>query len=439
MDSETISNPYRQNVGDNYWLAPFAGRKTAFARLHQQLADTTTNEAVAYVGRRHIGKTALLRHFDTVFDDTYVGIYIPMAQTPVDNEADWLLALAQAATAVIVERGFTLSRLADIEPPAADHRAWLSNVFMPEIFGVIRHHRRLVFLLDDAERLLEAITSGRLPGDSFAYLHSLLDQYPQLGFALTVDASREGDLAHMSPLVRLTGVYRLTNLSADETAWLLQEPVTGIYTVPNETAAAVQRATGGTPVLVQLFGDAFFKRWEVLPELNVMTVDDVKAVTPSVNSRADGMLRELWTGFTVNEQLVLSAVSSLAYSDPLGKIDTPTIESWLVETDYPMDATGVNAALRSLEYHEILSLTGGKVTINAGLIQSWLIENARLTTPVQTAPPEPAPPKSRRVQVLVIALIVLIIGLIVVISLTSAPETRTAAPAAPTVTLVGND
>jgi len=432
------TNPY----GDST-LAPFAGRKTAFARLYQQLTAPHRRGAVTFLGRRRIGKTALLTHFETFFDETFVSVYLPLKEIALEDEDDWLLTLAREATKALVRHSFTLSHLSELEPPETGLGDWLADQFMPEMMTIIRPHRRLVFLIDDADSLLDAVSAGKLPGEHFAFLHRLLEQHPQIGMALTADAERETDLSRMSPLVNLThNAHRLSVLSEDECLWLLRQPVTGLYTVPDDCAAPIYRLTGGEPGLTQRFASELYQRWQVYTDLNVMTLDDVKALTPRIYAQSAPDFRQIWQRLTLNERLALTAISGLLYGDPLRSIDTAAMEAWLVETDFPMDATTINAALRGLEYREIVSATSSGLTLTTGLMQTWLLENARLderpatAAAVRVQKPRPAALKRPRlIYAAGIGLILLVVALILV-SLSRAPRPPTSGSGEPTVTLV---
>ncbi len=371
-------NPYHAKYGDDQSAgsAPFAGRQDAFARLYARLFDPTSTSAMLFMGRRHSGKTALLRNANSVFKETALGIYVPLRQIVLDKESVWLLALAQTITAELVEQGYIVSRLSQLDAPGDDMRYWLEVIFLPQILGAVR--RKLLILLDDADRLMMAVRSGQLPADTFDYLLSLTQKNPRFYITAAMDTEFEDDLDDLAPLVMPNDVIRLTRLAPDETKWLLQAPVQGLYSIPDDCTLAVQRTVGGAPGLVQHFGYQFFQRWEATPELNVFTLEDVKAVTPSIYLYNEADYHDLWERLTSNEQLVMTAISGLLYDDPIGRIDAAALQGWLVDTDYPLDITAINATLRSLEYHEILQPTPNGISLSADLMQTWLLENARL-------------------------------------------------------------
>ena len=85
----------------------------------------------------------------------------------------------------------------------------------------------------------------------------------------------------------------------------------------DEGIESVFAATGGQPRLIQRFGFHLFQRWEMQPNHTTLTQQDVKQITPLVYNQSETELRTVWTETTRNERLVLTAISSLLYADPL--------------------------------------------------------------------------------------------------------------------------
>jgi hypothetical protein len=431
-------NPYHANYGTTEGLAsaPFAGRKAPFARLYARMFDPVNTGAILFMGRKHSGKSALLLNTDAVFKETAVGIYVPMRELLLENETQWLTGLAQAITTALVDTGFTLSRLSQLDPLGEKPRDWLEINFLPQIFGALK--RKLLLLIDDADWLLAAVKSGRLPADSFSYLLSLTKKYEDLHVALALDSDFEDDLPAFAPLVAPNDVLRLTSLAPDESQWLLQTPVRGLYSVPDECALAIHRVVGGAPGLVQHFGYELFKRWETYPELNVFTLEDVKALSPSIYLYNEPDYRALWERLTVNERLVLTAISDLVYNDPLGHISASRIQSWLVDTDFPLDVTTIHATLRSLEYGEILLPTTEGIALSASLMQSWLLENARLgrrtavTSTATAVPVERAPGLTGLATPRVLRTLAIILAMLIIINVIAYAWVNGGSPTTPT-------
>ncbi|MBI5668311.1 MAG: hypothetical protein HZC41_09915 [Chloroflexi bacterium] len=427
-------NPYHPVPDDDLLpLLPFAGRQKAFERLYQQITDPVQARTTIFLGRQHVGKTAFFLHFHPFFEETYVGVYVPLGYTPLNHEADWLKALAQRTTAALVGRNFTLSRLPEIQPDQGSSRDWYETEYLPEALAAIRRYRRLVYLFDDVEHLLAAVADGRLPPDTFDFWHRLQEQHRQLSLALTMDAEREAEVARLAPLAAVTDSFRLTNLTAEESADLLRQPVAQLYTVSDEAAAVIFRATGGDPRLLQRFGQHLFRHYEAEPQRTTLTSEDVKAITPAIYRESEADLARRWETLPPNERLALRAIIGLLYADPLTPISPADIEAWLVETEFPLDSTAIHAALRSLEYRELIG--GTPLHVTSGLMQTWLLDNVRQSQPARRAPTAAAT-AHRPWWLIGAALVVLAIVVLVILSIVQMPQGAAQFTPQPTVTLV---
>ncbi|NWF69644.1 MAG: ATP-binding protein [Chloroflexi bacterium] len=406
-----MENPYRSAPDDAYVPAPFTGRQPAFTRLYGYLNDVERTQAFVFVGRRQIGKSALLWQFDAVYGDSFVGVFAALETLPLRSESGLLLALAHLIENALIQREFTLSRVPEVPPTLenAAARNWFGGEFLPGVFRALRSNRRLILLLDNAHLLIDALAAGTLAADFGAYLAELLQAYPQLGLVLTLDETRETDLPALQPLAG--EVFRLTNLKLGECAALFPAGM-------DAAAVTAYRATGGQPALMQRFG------------YYLLQSGNAKAASAQVYQASVEEFRQTWLSLTRSERLALTAISGLLYADPLAKIDADSISQWLIETDYPLDTTSINAALRSLEYREILTHSASGNALAAGLMQRWLLENARIETP-------PMPAARRRWWVIGTIVATLFAILLLVIALSSAPGTNPASDAPATVTLVG--
>ncbi len=424
-------NPYRPFAAPSA-DAPFAGRADALLRLRQHARESASGGALVILGRARTGKTALLLRCAAADDDSLVAVYTPLAAPPA--EAAFLAALAQAAAAVLARRDFTLRHLPPLPPETSPLlREWFASEWLPEACLAVRPHRRLLWLVDDAHHLAAAASSELAPGLP-AYLFDLLRRFPQARLALAVDDSAEPALPHLAPLAQREGAVRLANLDADAVRDLLRAPVEGLYTVTDDAAAAVYRETGGQPDLVQLAGLHLFERWHTQPDRTALTPEDVRALLPTLVAGADAFFREQWRAASYNEKLVLTALSGLIYDDPLRPLDAAAVESWLVETDYPLDTTAIHAALRALEYREVVAAVPG-LTLRAGLLQAWLLDNARLDRGGAAASASAPGQRQRLAIALVIGL--LVVGLLAALALSAAPRPSASGTSAPTVTLSG--
>ncbi|MDZ4769067.1 MAG: ATP-binding protein [Chloroflexota bacterium] len=464
--SESAS-PYHQGNPARLRYAPFAGRQEAMARVAALLADPGRADGLLFLGVPGIGKTALLHAIAAALPDAFVPVYLPLQ--PLDSpapgatlhETAWLLALAEAITAALVDRAFTLSRLEQIEPPGDDPRGWFEVTFLPPIFGALRGDRPLVWLIDDADRLVAAVRAGTQSTDLFAWLSALLGRARTITVILTADDAIEGDLAMLAPLIGMNDTLRLAPLGSDDLRWLLTAPVAGAYTLTESALTAAATLTGGFPALAQSLGVQLYRRWQAAPEIESLTSRDVNAMQPSVYLTAEESILTAWERLTPNERIVLAALAGLHYDDPLRRANAESIQRWLTSGESPLDITTIQTALRALEYRHWLTLAAEGAALRSAVQLQWLLANASARIRVRTTArvesgerprrysrdrqsgrdgrgheSEAAPIPRRALRWLVIAFVVVLLANAVAFAVTRGTPALTVEAPPPTVTLV---
>ncbi len=424
-----IRNPYRPRPEDDPASGPFAGRERIFEQLYRAITRPGGIPTTLILGGLDMGKTALVYRFQDVFGAENLAVPIRLQKLTLNHERDWLVALATGATKALVDQNYTLARLPELLPPEDAIRTWFDESYLQPVMSLLRRGHRLIYLLDDVEVLLQAVEDGRLPPDTLAHLHGLRQRYPALGFVLTLDAGRDDLLPRLEPLLAAdqTATARLERLERDEVRWLMNEPVDPFYSITIEALEVIYRATGGFPRLCQRYGFQLFLRWQVKPERKIMEAEDARQVTALVYPQSEAEFAAIWKRLPLDERLVLNAISGLTFDDPLTSASSSAIQTWLVETDYPLETTAIRSAIRGLEYAQLVETNDGKLRISSSLFQRWLLENARPETTSAAAQP--------RWRILLAAAVVL--GLLIAGLLLLSQSTRPAAEsAAPTITLL---
>ncbi len=434
LDNQSLfANPYRPAEGDETALAPFAGRQKAFEHLYQRLTDPTSAGVSIILGRRDIGKTALLRHFGAYFDDTFVDVYIPLKNQNVRSESDWLNVLALSTMQALSQKDFSLNKLPKQNAEDADMRRWMTSEYLPEMFDLIRG-RRLVWLLDDTGSMIQWTKADKLPADHFTYLDGLVKQHQNLGIIMAMDSRYEMLIPGMSPLVSLTDVYRLANLAEEETRALMQQPIKNEFRVNDEAAALVHSTTGGLPRLVQRFGAALYDYHQVTDTpRTILTAEDVKNVTNTVQRQSTDDFQKIWDETTRNERLILTGITRLTYDDPLSPVTISSLSNWLLESDFPLDITAINAAIRGLEYAELIDNDKTGIRLRASLMQTWLLQHAELQSTTKTAALVP-----RRVLIAAAILLLMVIVVLAFVVSQQRPNETAVSTLQPTLTLIAN-
>lgn len=416
------------------------GRAAVFDRLLQHITTPTARSALVLLGRTGIGKTSLLRTFVEYDDDVRVSVYVCLSAEVVADEVTFWRTLIAANTEQLAAYGYNADRLppfpdeladsaqADAATPKHDEaasvgiahlRAWLSLTYLPLVFRITRPQRYVVWLLDDAHHLLDALDTGTLAPDFHQVLQGLLVEFPLLSMVFALHTDHDARLANRAPLVMPGNSVRLTRLSSADTAVLLRLYIPGAL---ESVCEAVYRATGGDPRLVRHYGEHLAQR----PQDEIY-VETVRQLLPTVYAASQPILQDVWHTLDANERVVLRAIAALRYAHPLREVTAGQIESWLVDTDTPLDLTTIQAALRSLEYRELVASGAEGMLPTTDLLQRWLLET--------TDPPQAAPDvQLGRGRWLLLAVLVLAVVLSLVL-LSQAPAPAVVTDAAPTVTL----
>lgn len=387
MSEQTPSPDNNSHVVSPY--QPYAGRETLFARLQQHILDPTHRNAVVITGQRHMGKTATVIEFTRIFSDPILPVLVMPDNIAVPfNTENLVHLLVERINSILAEQDFSLERVPALEDrlqsettdedteeteaeveveveetPPISEIAWFMDVYIPEVIAIIRPHRRLVWLFDDALYL----NTGN--DDTIGYLHDLLIQEHQLAIILTMDTQDDTALTGLQPLVDPVRVERLQPLSAEDARTLMDLYVPE---VDDGLLSKIVTASGGYPQLTKWFAHAFAET----PNASFETLRQ------TVYQQSDEPFRDLWQLLTRDERLVLTAITSLIYADPIKPVNAKRIESWLVETDYLLDIIAINAALRGLDYRHVVSYQeDGGIKLTVGLMQKWLLEQARLDAP----------------------------------------------------------
>jgi len=344
---------------------PFAGRDALYARLQQQILDQPQRQAIVFTGQDGMGKTALLQHFTHTFHDPILSVYFPLGELNWTDEEAWIRLLRTATAQLLLEHNYSMSRLPERTAPDEESKppplaAWFREEYLPEILAILRSHRRLVWLFDDAENLWE-----NLPAEHLTYLHDLLAEQEQLSIILTLNSRHEDELSKLQPLVNPVFTERLHPLEREEVEKFFKEIAPALS---EAQINQIYENSAGFPTLVQRYAEGMTK-----PGAQLTSVDD------AVYSASTEEFRGRWLLLTQDERFVLTACAGLLYDDPTQPTTAERIERWLVETDYPLDTTTIYAALRGLDYqHLVQQRAEGHLEIVGKLFQRWLLEHARL-------------------------------------------------------------
>jgi len=349
---------------------PFAGRDALFARVHQHLTGAPVTHALLFLGRRRSGRTAFLRALRTRLDDSFIGLDLTLTPSVLASESAFWWMVWESGKLAAAGRGLSVHRLPHWpdDKSSSDQRKWLIERGLPELYQLIRPHRRLVLMIDNAEPLADAVIRGDLPPDFGEAIGRMFG--PQLGMILSGHLDAEARLRHLAPLIDPDFTVRLTALTLEGVTDLLSS---GRDRSEAGFAAALHRASGGAPELT-------LRAAALIHDISrgeYYRAEHIRAVMSDLLLWARPGFTLLWENLTTDEQAVLTALAYLRFDQPDKPIQAEQLEAWLADTEYPLDLTAIFSLLRRLEFVEIIDHAHRDVRIRSGVFEQWVRETVR--------------------------------------------------------------
>ncbi|MAU08683.1 MAG: hypothetical protein CL607_02585 [Anaerolineaceae bacterium] len=389
---------------------PIAGREAIYMQIQQHLMDTSARHALAYIGYAGIGKTALLRQLPMYVDLAIISVFLPLSDLVLDDEEALLTRFVIRTTQVLAQYDYSLSRIPalsdDEDDDAPSMREWLRDEYLPQVMGVIRGARRLLWLLDDFDLLMDAIKKGDMPEDFIDYLHSLMLAQPQLGIVLTAHTDDETRLLTLEPFIKMNAIHRLHALPLDAGIAMLKEAAP--YFSQNDLTK-LHQATGGHPL------------WLAHGATLLDATASMSEIIDRVYPLAAADIAHIWGDLQPNEQYILQALADLYYQNPLANVTLQDVTQWIINSGVNMDSTDIHSALRSLEFRELINNTDGKISIRADLVRRWLLQNQNSHPQRQRASSDTDSSRSVDLRLIAILVGIAIVAVIVLWLLSQVP------------------
>jgi hypothetical protein len=416
--------------------ALFFGREDVFAFIRQRLIGGRRAQAVAIIGQRGMGKTSVLLQTIHQVEARYLTAYIDLADVRFDDVGGLFAAMADAARQALEDGGLSTYRLPPIpEEPGVDLLTWFAETYLDVTLSALRRNRRLIFLFDQTTRLLDAIDRRDIPADLGDTLSQLIARDERMDIIFAVDAEDEPRLEAFAPLSDPLLHKRLGLLDDAAAEALIRRPSAPFYEVQSEAVEGILAMAGGHPYLLHVINGLLWERATSRWPKGPVTLSDVNAVIRQATDEADPVLRLTWEHSTPNERRALSALTALMTASRGMPVRTEDVRRWLLhEGDEPLDETALAAALRRLEYREVLrSTANGMYTFTTGLQHQWLVLNGDAQpVSVVSAPPRPS---MRRMAIPVALLLGVAVLLALGLGRLAANASITTDQASPTVTL----
>lgn len=417
----------------------FYGREEVFAFFRQQLVGTAHDRALVLIGRRGLGKSAVLRQLHYQIDEHYIPCIVNLSALDLSSEESLLSALAEEIRQALDLGGASTYRLPewpgdDQEPGSL--REWFRSSFMEVALAALRI-RHLLLIFDDAHLLLDAEDRGALPDDELHYLEELLAAYDRLDLVFALDAGYENRVLGLELLNDPVLHFRLSELPRADAERLVREPVEGWLSYADSAVEQILALGGGHPFLLHSICRLLFRRSEERHHVGAITDNDLSAIHAAVLDQADEIFGPLWSSATPNERLTLTTLIQLDGLQPGQVISFEAIHNHLTSTGYAINKTQLAAALRGLDYDGLVHAEADRYTLPVRLVTDWVNANRPLASDegsTQATSPNPA----RFIPVaglLIVVLLVGILGIAVLGGFLGKNEDKPADAGAPTATL----
>lgn len=425
-----MSNPYHPlTPPDDPTL--FFGRQDAVAFLRQRFVGGNNLDLAVIIGRRGMGKTALLHHIPFIVDERYQVAYCDLATQAPLTEAGVLSLLAESIMLMMERIGASTYRI----PPRPDRdgpelRRWFAEEFLDVALTAIRRDRFLLLLLDNWEAIFQAIENQTLPDDFTGYLSGLLAQHERLDVLVALDIMAEtralSDLLTANP----NAYFRLAHLDDSTARQLITEPVAEHYTYSDESIAEILRLCGGYPFLIHSVCRLIYRYREGSTALSVISPSMVQAVYLAALEETGEILQDIWDNAAPNNLgTALKTLLDFHQAEPQRPISLGELRE-----KTPLNPTQLVAKLRELEYLGLIKTTADGHHLFTTLLEAnWLAEHRQKESPSQEW-------RLRSINwaaMVGIALVLLIVAALFVLGIfDSADETRPSQDAPPTSTFV---
>ena len=283
IKSTTSGNPYHLTGSDSSRL--FFGRQDVFAWILEQTAvdaDRMLERLIILHGPAKIGKTAVLKQIESgALNPPFIGIYLDLAQIALDSLSAVYWEIANAGLNALARLNIELETLNHTDFIADPLKAVHEQLLLPAgqiLQGKGAFHqteqRRLLFLFDNSQLLLDQMETGILPANSLTNLHTHLAK-DAIATALFACSDKPDSSTAEQTVLQNSLFYELPPLDEDETVALVRQPVP--FTLVRDVAQYIYHVTDGHPHKTHQLCHALYEH-QYEYNLAQITVADVATV-----------------------------------------------------------------------------------------------------------------------------------------------------------------
>ena len=387
--TKRVRNPYI--IGDPVMGEKFVGREDVMRWLEELWVIDQQLQSVVIYGHRRMGKTSILRNAANSIGSGVKVAYVNMLNTG---------NISQGVGEVLMAISDAVSEVVNIQPPDDDKLLKLPEItfkrYLKEVVDQLKENslQALIIAIDEFEIIEELIAAKKIPDNFLGYLRGLLQMNSKIAFAFAgLHTLEEMTADYFQPFFASVIPIHVSFMERAVTHQILANPS---LVNPNinkedlentedflldykpEALDKIYELTYGQPYLVQLIGFVLVRRYnDQIFELGrkrdpVFTVEDVEAVIDNAEFFEkgryyfDGVWSQAKQG-AQGQQAILEVLApypeGLSYDDAIAEVSKKGF-----------DEESLKKALDTLQRHDVVKETQGRLSIIVELFRLWLVK-----------------------------------------------------------------
>ncbi len=338
----------------------FKGRRTFADQIVRLILDKN-RPTLVLLGPRRTGKTSFLVNLPRLLPRDYIPIYIDLQRAGMtSSEGDFCYGLARATYKDSRSQAIQLpappTRKEFLQNPYTTLEDWLDDN-LPQLGS-----RRLLFCLDEFEKIGTALTEGRLTQHLLDELRHLIQHGDRLSFLFSgVQALDELGPNWSSYFISTTPI-KMLYLESAEAEDLLRNPDPDFQLQYHpEVIPEILRLTRCQPYLLQLLGASLVT---VANQQGgkIATPDMLQQAIPKALEQGEPYFANVWSEYTGTTAAECRAGQIFLQQLVLGQQPEPNPEA-------------IAAIQRMVKYHLLEPTGNGNYRIEIPLIHQWILVN----------------------------------------------------------------
>lgn len=383
----------------------FFGRKDMLRQVRCALTNRAQPTSIVFYGGRRVGKTSVLNQLHSGYlGEDFVPVLINMEETAETDTESFLRGLAEKAVAAIHTRTRFRERFDDprvaVEGGSLDaaHTCGASQdvsirvseydwakpyAAFIEFLEAVREQlggRKLLFLVDECERIRSLVEGGLMAQEIYGYLKSLTESELPIAFVFTgshrVSLDRNEFLPHLFSACEF---HEVTFLERGDAEDLVRDPAREWLTYETEAIEYIWEMAAGHPFFTQLICQKVFQALTG-SGTTVCRREDIASACREIIGNPPLHLAYVWQSeMDVKGKLVASALGEVTCDGHPHAVVTQ-IDEQLASVGISMARGAIEASLDDLLRARLVhrDVPNGRVRYSMGILRDWVLNEHSL-------------------------------------------------------------